>query len=105
MHVFVCVSYHRFVSVLLELHQAYSSHVLQVHVSVGALGRFSVQVGRGGRGRDPQSLVTVHLMGHHVMGLEQGLEAGEQKKGDWEMGGGGSESKTECHQGSAARLT
>lgn len=65
--------YHGFVCVLLELDQADSGDVLQVHVSVRTLRGVSVQVGRGGRWGDPQSLVTVNLVGDHVVGLQQRL--------------------------------
>lgn len=65
--------YHGLVCVLLELDQADSGDVLQVHVSVGALRGVPVQVGRGGWRCHPQSLVAVNLVGHHVVGLQQGL--------------------------------
>lgn len=70
--------YHRLVRVLLELDQTDSGDVLQFHVSVGALWGVSVQVGRDGRRGHPQSLVTVNLVGDHVVSLQQGLWSHEQ---------------------------
>lgn len=64
---------HWLVSVFLELDQPDSGHILQVHVPVGAVWGVSVQVrGSGWRG-DPQSLIAVNLVRHHIMGLQQSL--------------------------------
>lgn len=67
--------YHGLVRVFLKLDQSDPGDVVQVHVPVGALGRVSVQVRRGGRRRHPQRLVAVDLVGDHVVGLQQGLPA------------------------------
>lgn len=71
--------YHWLVGVLLKLNQADPGDVLQVHVAVGALRGVSVQVWRGGRRRYPQCLVAVNLVGHHVVGLQQGLQTRERE--------------------------
>ena len=92
----VCVSggaHHGLVCVLLELHQADAGHVLQVHVSGGALRGVPVEVGRGGRGRDPQGVVAVHLVGHHIVGLEQRLNS-QRSHGDGDRAGQGRGEKT-----------
>lgn len=74
--------YHGLVCVLLELDQPDPGDIVQVHVPVGALGRVPVQVGRGGRRCHPQRLVTVDLVGDHVVGLQQGLRG----RGVWGVG-------------------
>ena len=85
--------HHGLVCVLLELHQADAGHVLQVHVSGGALRGVPVEVGRGGRGRDPQGVVAVHLVGHHIVGLEQRLNS-QRSHGDGDRAGQGRGEKT-----------
>lgn len=66
-------TYHGLVCVLLELDKTHSGHILQVHVSVGALWGVSVQVwGGGGRGH-PEGLVTVNLVSDYVVCLQQSL--------------------------------
>lgn len=71
--------YHWLICVLLKLNQTDPGDVLQVHVAVGALRGVSVQVRRGGWRRYPQRLVAVNLVGHHVVGLQQGLQNREQE--------------------------
>lgn len=63
-------AHHGLICVLLELHQADACDVLHVHVTVGALRRVPVQVGRGGRRGNSQSFVTVNFMCHYIMSLK-----------------------------------
>lgn len=67
-------THHGLISVLLKLNQADPGDILQVHVSVSAVWRVSVQVRWSWRGSHPQRLVTVDLVSHHIVSLEQSLE-------------------------------
>lgn len=67
-------THHGLIRVLLKLDQANPGDILQVHVSVGAVWGVSVQVRGSWRGSHPQSFVTVDLVSHHIVSLEQSLE-------------------------------
>lgn len=69
-------AHHGLVGVLLKLDEADPGDVLQVHVSVGAVGGISVEVRRSGWRGHPQRLVAVDLVGHHIVGLQQSLGGG-----------------------------
>lgn len=71
-------THHGLVRVLLKLDQTDPGDVLQVHVPIGAVRGVPVQVGRCGRGRHPERLVAVDFVGHHVVGLQQGLRNGRR---------------------------
>lgn len=104
----MCVSqflsaYHGLISVLLELDQTNPGDILQVHVSVGAVWGVSVQVWRSGRGSHPQRLVTVDLMGHHIVGLQQSLRGIHRQSEIQQLSTGGAMGNVGTH--GTARLS
>lgn len=66
----VWATYHWFICVLLELHQPDSCYILHIHITVSALRRISVQIGRSGRRCNSQRFITVNFMCHYVMSLK-----------------------------------
>lgn len=71
-------THHGLIGVLLKLNQPNPGDIFQVHVSVGAVRGVSVQVRWSRRGSHPQRLVAVHLVCHHIVGLQQSLDTNTQ---------------------------
>ena len=67
-------SYHGLICVFLELDEPDARHILHVYVAVGTLGvGISVEEGGYGRRGDAHRVLAVHLVGHHILRLQQRL--------------------------------
>ena len=72
---------HRFVGVLLELHQTHTGHVLQFAVVDGIdVVHAAVQVGRDRGRRHPQRLVAVDLSCNYIVSVQKSLELEETEE-------------------------
>jgi hypothetical protein len=68
-------THHRFVRVLLELHESDPSHVLHLDIAIGTLEVVSaVEVRHQGRRCDPHGVFAVDFVRNYIVGLQQRLE-------------------------------